>query len=150
MNAIELKRPSQNPDRPIQFELEYDQSRSYAVRGDIHLLRRMIRNALENAASFARTKINITLSEEGLKNWTLTIDDDGPGFSHEILKSFGERRVSRVLQHVDSQNARLSVGLGSVILKTVAQVHGGKVKAENRGTQSVLGARVLIWLPRHS
>ena len=47
------------------------------------------------------------------------------------------------------QDGRLSVGLGSVILKTAAEIHRGSVKVENRidSNGRILGASVTITLP---
>jgi K+-sensing histidine kinase KdpD len=78
----------------------------------------------------------------------LTIQDDGPGFSDDAIKGFGERRISRALEK--SKGNRVSVGLGSVIMKTVAELHRGHVVAKNRINSSgqVLGAEIAISLPR--
>jgi K+-sensing histidine kinase KdpD len=117
------------------------------VTGDAHLLRRLLRNALENAYSFAESKVTITVDAQ--KNeLRLLIQDDGQGFSNEGLKDFGVRKVSRAIQK--DQGNRLSVGLGSVIMKTVAELHRGKLAASNRVDASgkVIGAEVLITLPK--
>ena len=113
------------------------------VRGDAHLLRRMVRNGLENAFSFARKEVSVRLEPVDARHSRVVIEDDGPGFSDEALKSYGERRVSRMLGTHGSE--RLSVGLGSVILKTVAQVHGGSVEVGNRTDRA--GARLVILIP---
>ena len=75
------------------------------------------------------------------------VRDNGPGLSQEAIKGFGERRVSRAIEK--SNGNRLSVGLGSVIMKTVAEVHRGKVLVSNRKSPAgeVIGAEVQIALP---
>jgi signal transduction histidine kinase len=114
------------------------------VRGDAHLLRRMVRNGLENAVSFAKKEVSVRLEAVDARQIRLVIEDDGPGFAAEALKAYGERRISRVLGSHGTE--RLSVGLGSVILKTVAQVHGGAVEVGNRAGTS--GARLAILIPK--
>lgn len=119
------------------------------IPGDLHLLRRLFRNALENACSFARSSVTISLNEsQNASQVEIHIEDDGPGFSEEALRSFGERRISRVIQK--SENGRLSIGLGSVIMKTVAQTHRGSIVASNRSSSSgkISGGRVAITLVR--
>jgi signal transduction histidine kinase len=120
------------------------QSGDISLIGDAHLLRRMLRNTLDNAFSFAQSKVTVNLtfsSEDAL----ITILDDGPGFSTEALAAYGERRVTRLLNSTSEQSSeRVSVGLGSVIIKTVARIHRGDVVASN---QNPRGARVVLTIP---
>lgn len=113
--------------------------------GDRILLKRLFRNAIENAISFAKQEINIHLVQSG-KFFEIMIEDDGPGFSGDALKNFGERRTSRELG--TQGKGRLSVGLGSVIMKAVAEVHQGTVSASNRVDENgrILGGKITIQL----
>jgi signal transduction histidine kinase len=116
------------------------------VQGDIHLLRRMIRNALDNAFSFAQSEVEISLLQMDKGVARIIVSDDGKGFSDEAFRSFGERRVSRVLG--GTREGRVSVGLGSVIIKTVARIHRGSVSVKNRLVAGkISGAEVTIDLP---
>jgi signal transduction histidine kinase len=120
---------------------------SFAVRGSAQLLDRLLRNAVENSASFAKSKLQIHLHDEGsVLNIILT--DDGPGFSEKALAEFGYKKASRVLTK-EANSSRISVGIGSVIMREISQLHGGDLKAENalqNGT--ILGARVSISLKK--
>jgi K+-sensing histidine kinase KdpD len=114
--------------------------------GDPHLLRRMLRNVLENAFSFARQKVEVHLEEKTGVELIVTIQDDGPGFTSEALKSFGERRVTRLVSSDEKgSNGRVTVGLGSVIVKTVAKIHRGEVQASNSSESG--GGRVTLRIP---
>ena len=118
-----------------------------STQGDALLLRRMFRNVFFNAFSFAKNQVSVSLKFSADKaSAMIIIDDDGSGFSEEGIQSFGIRRVTRVLG--SEQNGRLSVGLGSVIVKTVAELHRGSVQVENRldSTGKVVGARVTLTL----
>ncbi len=118
---------------------------SLLLRGDEVLLKRLVRNAIDNAASFAKSEIDITVENVAdPKSYRLTIRDNGPGFSEQALATFGEKRFSRFIGTNDGE--RLSVGLGSVIMSTVADVHGGSVVAKNR-SDGQTGAEVSIVLP---
>jgi signal transduction histidine kinase len=125
-------------------------SESILLTGDSHLLRRMLRNTLDNAFSFARSQVTVSLSVVDGKAVTI-IEDDGIGFSPESLAGYGERRVSRIVNSnfkSEKPNERVSVGLGSVIIKTVARIHRGDVEAANVAKNSqISGARVVLNIP---
>ncbi len=99
------------------------------VRGDEHLLRRLVRNSLENAFSFARSSVEVGADLDAGGFLRVTIRDDGPGFDAEALAKFGERRGQRMIHK--TQGGRLSLGLGSVIMKSVIGLHRGKINAAN-------------------
>jgi signal transduction histidine kinase len=130
----------------LRLQLE-EGDRSGEVSGDPHLLRRMFRNALDNAFSFARSEVSVSIESKTAGELEVVIRDDGPGMPADVLKTFGERRVSRKVE--TSQDNRLSVGLGSVIMKTVAEIHRGKLVASNRvdGSGKILGADVRLTIP---
>lgn len=121
------------------------------ILGDEVLLNRLLRNAIDNATSFAKSKIDISVefqksSRDETTCLQITIQDDGPGFSEQALEKFGEKRFSRIV--TENSGDRLSVGLGSVIMTTVASVHGGKVEARNAIVEGhIKGAAVVITLP---
>ena len=124
-------------------------SDKFEVLGDAHLIRRLFRNALENARAFARTGVTVAFENSPTDEFiSVFVRDDGPGFSEEALKGFGERRISRAVERL--KGGRVSVGLGSVIMKTTAEIHRGKLRATNRESSSgaILGAEIEILLPR--
>lgn len=135
----------------IQVSLTGLPSGPVYIRGDEFLLKRMVRNAIDNAISFAQSKVLLEVStpkSDGISPSLIRLSfrDDGPGFSNEALQTFGEKRFSRFLG--SNEGERLSVGLGSVIMSTVASVHGGKVEANNIEIQGrCAGAEVSITLP---
>jgi signal transduction histidine kinase len=122
----------------------------FKIAGDSHLLQRLIRNALENAFSFARGSVEVSIRKLETDRIEITIVDDGSGFSAEALHAYGERRLSRKIER--SSDGRLSVGLGSVVMKAICRVHRGEIQVSNRmGTQGeILGAVVKITLPTRS
>ena len=113
----------------VRFEKDF-RVREPLVAGDEHLLQRLFRNALENAFSFAKASVKVRVERDAAGNLQIAVEDDGPGFSAEMLVAFGERRTRR---KIDPQRAgRLSLGLGSVIMKTVTTLHRGDLRARNR------------------
>jgi len=96
---------------------------------------------IENAVSFAATRVDATAS------WTadqivITITDDGPGFSPEVLPKLGEPYIS------ERSEARLGggdMGLGFFIAKTLIERTGGRIASRNR-TPPATGAIVqAVW-----
>lgn len=113
------------------------------IAGSTKLMDRLLRNAFENSTSFAKSKITIDLSKHN-GSLQISILDDGPGFSTEALKEFGYKKASRVLFE-DSDHKRISVGIGSVIMREIAQLHSGELHAENVLNQDhILGSRVFF------
>jgi signal transduction histidine kinase len=96
------------------------------ILGDSHLITRLFRNAFDNASRYAVNSVTIKINEHKDKVEILVMDD-GPGLSEDSLLSFGKRRERR--QRKDDND--FSLGLGSVIMKTIAQVHGGHVEMMN-------------------
>lgn len=130
----------------IQFESEIVGS-EFMITGSAKLIDRMLRNAFENSCSFARHVINIHL-ESSVKEIKISIIDDGPGFSEKTLAEFGTKKASRVFTG-DPEHKRISVGIGSVIMKEIAILHSGNLHAENIvNNGSVQGAKVSFWFSK--
>ena len=106
----------QGPDRPV------------TLTGDPHLMTRLFRNAFDNASRFAHSEVSVSL-EQNSKGIYVRVSDDGPGISEEAIASFGKRRQRRQVKERDADN--FSLGLGSVIMKTIAEVHDGVVSICN-------------------
>lgn len=119
-----------------------DEARAAKVLGDVHLLRRVFRNLLQNAMTFAKSEVRVQVGAEGAK-LQFKVRDDGPGFSTDILSSYGERRFSRFIN--EKEGVHLSVGLGAVIVKKVVNVHGGDLNVTNLDSS---GAQVSFFLPK--
>ena len=84
----------------------------------------MAENLIGNAARFARQKLEITLAPEEAA-LLLSVADDGPGFSPELLKS-GPKPFGRT----EESGGHFGMGLyGSGLL---CRKHGGGLRLENR------------------
>lgn len=130
--------------------LKYDlvlTGENFLIMGSAKLIDRLLRNAFENSSSFAKSKITVHL-ENSADRVQISLCDDGPGFSTKALSEFGHKKASRVLSG-DAENKRISVGIGSVIMKEIAQLHSGHLIAENLGTHAqVEGAQISVWFPK--
>jgi signal transduction histidine kinase len=121
------------------------------LRGDARLLRRLLRNLLENACRYGRGATSsedgggvlLSLSEvhESGKTWAVvTVDDHGPG-----VPVAERERIFQPFYRVSGASERQGgVGLGLALVNSIAQRHQGQVAcAEAPGG----GARFVVKLP---
>jgi len=95
------------------------------VRGDFPLLRRAVINLLTNAVKYgdANSVVSLSLSAEG-PEWVIRVRDQGAGIPSEAMPRLF-RRFSRIVE--EGQGRPAGVGLGLLIVKTVAERHGGSI-----------------------
>lgn len=130
----------------LKFSLQAH-GNSFEIRGSGQLIDRLLRNAFENSASFSKQTLKIAIEDLGAQV-RVSITDDGPGFSKKALEEFGHKKTSRVIVK-EQDNQRISVGIGSVIMREISQLHGGDLKAENVFSgETISGARVSISLKK--
>lgn len=115
--------------------------------GDAHLLLRLLRNALDNAAKYARTSIDIA-ARTVTNNIEIVVADDGCGINADAVKAFGERRKHRARTGFASLD--MSLGLGSVIIKTIVELHGGNMRIRSAAIdpQEPPGTRFIFSFPK--
>lgn len=124
----------------LNWKLVQDQTRVPYILGDSHLITRLFRNAFDNASRYAEESITVTVNDQKDKVEILILDD-GPGLSPESLKEFGKRRERRQRKEKDPED--FSLGLGSVIMKTIAQVHGGSLEIMNHLSEDEISGACL-------
>lgn len=95
----------------------------------------LIFNAIENSPP------NSTINVEA-KQWdhhlVIAVSDEGKGIPEEMLEAVFEKFYRL------PGTTSVGLGLGLSIAKTIAEIHGGKLKAENRPTG---GSRFSLFLP---
>jgi signal transduction histidine kinase len=92
------------------------------VRGDRRLLRRLIRNLLENARRYgAGTEIDVTLREIADERVELSVCDRGPG----VPESEHARIFEPFYRPPGGRRPEGSVGLGLSLVRQIARHHGG-------------------------
>lgn len=99
------------------------------VRGDFSLLRRAVINLLTNAIKYgaADSVVSVGLLAEG-HDWLIRVSDQGAGIPADALPRLF-KRFSRVVE--EGRDKPTGVGLGLLIVKTVAERHGGTVAVES-------------------
>jgi signal transduction histidine kinase len=90
-----------------------------AVRGDPRLLRRMIRNLLENARRHGAPPIEVRVRREGA-TVELSVRDHGPG-----VPEAAREEVFRPFHRVGEATG---AGLGLSLVRQIARRHGGEVR----------------------
>jgi signal transduction histidine kinase len=141
----ELKLRQNSSENKLTWRLVSSGEEKKQIFGDPHLVLRLFRNGLDNAARFAKSTVEVTILLRDGRVET-QIADDGPGLSESMLASFGKRREQRTLR--EGSGVNYSLGLGSVIMKTIAELHDGQIKMENIISGGDLrGAQLTIVLP---
>lgn len=103
------------------------------IQVDPTLLYRVLENILNNALRFAKRKIQLDFSLNG-NMLSVTVTDDGYGFSPEILNGTKKKLLS-----VDKDG---HMGIGLSVSRLLCQKHGGKLELSNAAE----GACVKIFL----
>ncbi|NOX82829.1 MAG: ActS/PrrB/RegB family redox-sensitive histidine kinase [Alphaproteobacteria bacterium] len=90
-----------------------------------------LRNFIENAAGFAHSEVVMT-AEWSADELSIAINDDGPGFTPEILARLGEPYVSARAGNRPLIGHKDGMGLGFFIAKTLLEGAGAKIAFHNR------------------
>jgi signal transduction histidine kinase len=101
------------------------------VRGDPRLLRRMLRNLLENAERHGSppTRVHVAATQEGIE---ISVSDAGPGIPEDRRERIFDPFHARA-----SQGDRGGAGLGLALVRQIARRHRGEVSyAPTAGTMS--------------
>jgi signal transduction histidine kinase len=109
-------------------------------QGDERLLRRAVRNLLENARRYGGADIELSLVPvaQGLE---IAVEDRGPGVPEDQRERIFEP-FYRMPGHAEYAGG---VGLGLSLVRQIARQHGGQVRCEARPGG---GSRFVIQLPR--
>ena len=129
-------------------ELQVLTESAIAVQGVPKLLRRLMRNLLENANRYAKVGPNqsaaqpvvLSLNIEA-KHVVLRVTDHGPGVPSELR----ERIFEPFYRAPGASERDGGVGLGLALVKSIAQRHGGSVRCEGTGART--GACFVVTLP---
>jgi signal transduction histidine kinase len=112
------------------------------VAADPDRLAQLLANLLENAITFARSSVTVSVLD-ARGRCEISVDDDGPGIAPADLPRVFERfyRADR------GPNRRLGSGLGLAIVAELVAAMGATVRAESP-TQPVGGSRFVVTLQK--
>jgi two-component system sensor histidine kinase ChvG len=106
------------------------------VQGVALRLESVLRNVIDNALSFARTRVLIQVGREG-EEAEVVVSDDGPGITPEDLPRVFDRFFT-------TRGDRRGTGLGLALARAVVEAHGGTIRAQSPPEG---GARFVVRLP---
>lgn len=131
--------PDTVPGALVAAEAEDTEGPPVAVRGVAKLLRRAVRNLLENARRYTSGPVTVTLQHTADRA-VLHVFDRGPGVPPDQRS-----RIFEPFYRLPGASERDGgVGLGLALVKSIAERHGGSVRCEGREGG---GACFIIELP---
>ena len=114
-----------------------------SMQGSPRLLRRLIRNLLENARRYSHGDISLELDQSGTDQRPraiIKVHDRGPG-----VPSAQRERIFEPFYRLPGASEREGgVGLGLALVKSISERHGGSVRCEERPGG---GASFIVELP---
>lgn len=128
----------------VQAELgTAPQTHSLTLQGSARLLRRLIRNLLENARRYSSGEVSLELSQVGegaQRRAVIRVNDHGPGVPADQRERIFEPfyRLPGASEHEGG------VGLGLALVKSITERHHGSVRCEDRPGG---GASFVVELP---
>lgn len=125
----------------IDADLEMRADGPLEVQGIAKLLRRAVRNLLENARRYSEGEITLTLAKQG-KMVLIRVEDHGPG----VPEAQRERIFEKFYRLPGASERSGGVGLGLSLVRSIAERHGGSVRCEAR-KDGCSGASFVIVLP---
>jgi len=125
----------------LSLDLAPGSDRPCPVVADADRLAQIVANLVENAASFARSRVVVgVLAEPGRA--VVWVDDDGPGIATDQLDRVFDRHVTSDRKG----SSRAGIGLGLAIVRELATAMGATVHAQSpladgHGTRMVVALR---------
>jgi signal transduction histidine kinase len=108
---------------------EREANESVTVHGDERLLRRLVRNLLDNARRHAdKGNVEVAVSTDANGTIVLRVDDDGPG----VAESERERIFEPFYRSPGARETGEGFGLGLSLVRQIVQRHGGQVRCLER------------------
>jgi signal transduction histidine kinase len=108
----------------------------HEVRAQREDLDEMLGNLLDNACTWAQSRVGVTSSETGT-GMTIAVDDDGPGLDPSLRDAVLQRGVR-------ADEVAPGSGLGLAIVRDLAELYGGSIVL---GASPLGGLRATLWLP---
>lgn len=136
---------AQSAEVKLSTTIAVNAEQECCVLGDADLLRRAILNLLTNAIKYtpAGGSVDLRLAADGPKGWVVEVIDTGAGIPEEQ-----QQQLFRRFGRLDNEaNRKISgIGLGLLMVRTVAERHGGKVTLESAPG---IGSCFRLHLPAH-
>ncbi len=143
--AEECSRVNAELTAELRHASDTDDAHSLQLRGSPRLLRRLLRNLLENAKRYSDGDVTLALSQSGntaQPTAVIRVNDHGPG-----VPAGQRERIFEPFYRLPGASERDGgVGLGLALVKSIAERHGGSVRCEDNPGG---GASFVVELPIH-
>jgi signal transduction histidine kinase len=143
VNAELQAGPDRQRGEASEAAAEAEDTPSLLLRGSPRLLRRLLRNLLENARRYSTGDVTLALSPGGSAaqpSVVIRVNDSGPG-----VPVAQRKRIFEPFYRLPGASEREGgVGLGLALVKSIAERHGGTVRCEDRPGG---GASFVVELP---
>lgn len=128
--------------RGIVIRVDAADEEEYLVLGNHSLLARAVANLVSNAVKYgpAGDVVDVTVRREGEDRIACIVADKGPGMTPDQVS----RLFERFSRPGEGSDAKPGVGLGLVLVRTVAERHGGTVECRSAPGE---GTRFILTLP---
>jgi two-component system sensor histidine kinase RstB len=123
----------------VRVEVAIDRCEGSLVHGDERLLKRLVRNLVENACRHAHAQVRV-LARSDSDSVSILVEDDGPG-----LPEADRARVFEPFVQLGAPRTEGGRGLGLAIVARIAELHGGVAEAR---AGELSGACFVVSLPR--
>jgi len=123
-------------DKSFYIDIEQN-TNSFDIKKSVEIVYG-IRNFLGNANKFAKSNIFVAIKSDS-ETSELTIEDDGPGFSKDIINKIGEPYIKSLSS---KDNSKSGLGLGIFIGKTLLEKNYARLLFRNSETRG--GAEIKI------
>jgi signal transduction histidine kinase len=141
--AEECSRVKAELTAELGHQADTDNAHSLQLRGSTRLLRRLLRNLLENAKRYSDGDVTLVLSQGGSTaqpTAVIRVSDHGPGVPAEQRE-----RIFEPFYRLPGASERDGgVGLGLALVKSIAERHCGTVRCEDNPGG---GASFVVELP---
>lgn len=125
----------------VDADLDVQATQAVEVPAIAKLVRRAVRNLLENARRYSHGAIRLQLAREG-NMAVIRVEDVGPG----VPPAQRERIFEKFYRLPGASERSGGVGLGLSLVRSIAQRHGGSVVCEDR-LDGLQGASFVLRLP---
>ena len=144
-SAIQLAVEALNPllrEHEIELSLELPDE-CLVVDGDAARLQQVVGNLLSNAARHSPRGARVTVSAEAQETEVLIkVTDRGSGIQPDILPQIFDLFFQN---EPGLDRSKGGLGIGLTVVRTIAELHGGRVTAHSDGLGQ--GCQFSVWLP---